>query len=128
MSKRKGLTYGICIPAYAVGLTSIFQPSRKRATISYTKLSFVNIQSNCEQLEEDLWLTRGMITLHTYMMLRSVGSIIRKGVTNTTDKYHQASPMRGLFVSSVCSLMPTNPHLPRCVLELIVATFPHISH
>lgn len=97
MSKRKGLIYGMCILEYVVELTSIFQPSRKRATISSTKLSVVNIPSSCEQLEEDHLLIRGTITQHTYMTLLSVGSIIRKGVTNTTNKHHQASPMRGLF-------------------------------
>ncbi len=92
---------GMYILTYVAELISTFQLSKKRATSFYTKLSAVTTQSNYEQLEENRWLTLGMITLHMYMTLRSVGSIIRKGVTNTINKHHQASLIRGLFVSVI---------------------------
>ncbi|WP_240703719.1 hypothetical protein [Vibrio rotiferianus] len=34
------------------------------------------------------WPILGMIILHTYMTLLSAGSIIRKGVTSTTNNYY----------------------------------------
>ncbi len=95
-----GLINGMRILACVVELISTFQLSKRKATFSYTKLSVVDTQSNCEQLEDNHWLTRGMITLHMYVTLRSVENIIRKDVTNTINRDHRASRMRGLFESA----------------------------
>lgn len=101
-----GVFYGMCILVFVVELISTFQLSRKRVTFSFMKLSIVSIQSNCERLEGNHWLILGMIILHTYMTLLSAGSIIRKDVTSTTNKYYWASRMRGLFLSILACNVP----------------------
>lgn len=100
-----GLINGMCILPYVAELISTFQLNKRKATFSYTMLSVVDTQSNCEQLEESHWLTRGMITLHMYTTLRSVGNTTRKDVSNTINRDHRASQMRGLFVPANCHII-----------------------
>ncbi|MFM2621700.1 hypothetical protein [Vibrio owensii] len=85
-------------PSVRSGANKHFSNKQEKSYYFLHKVECCEYPIKLRAAEEDHWLTRGVITLHTYMTLLSVGSITRKDVTNTTNEYYQASPVRGLFV------------------------------